>query len=993
MKKYICLLIVGIMFMLCFIGLSQMNSTVSASTLAEKQKNTKAKRDLAYNEGYELYNNYYSVNKLWNSQNIYNGKDLLIVPATDIVGGTLLPENESYGYGKPVVKLEADDTISMTVSVQSSGLYSLYLDYYLLSNTRTNPTVQILVNDETQYTEMNNIELKTNWLVEDELKVDRYGDQLAPKSFVASEWMKEEGLIDPNYFFMEPLKVHLQKGDNTITFHLKEGELLLGQVKIQNKQNNLIHYDDYVKKYSLQPIHSLITLEAENYTYKSRQSITAKYRRDSSAYPYSYKQKVLNVLDGDTFSQTGDRITYRFTVEETGLYQIALKYYHTNRDLPSYRRILIDGEVLFKELTHYPFSKTSRWKNEVLGDGTNHFQFYLTKGEHTLTLLIDHELVRDIYHELLEINQMIDEITTDITRLTGGLSDKDRDWQITRYLTDLVERLEIIDTSLQETIEDVTMITKSEKSPIITELKVAQSIIRDYIKEPEDLPNELNRFSLGDSSAYGRINTILPKLLHQPLSLDRIYIFNETELPKPMANPFVRFWEGLKAFFYSFIDPRYKVNKTVDDDTIVVWVNKSRLYVDVMQRMIDESFTPQTGIKVQLSLLPDESKVILSNAAKTTPDAAIGLSFQLPFELAIRDVIVDLREMPGYYDLISQFNPNTLTTYIYGDGVYAIPESQDVNLLFYRKDLLERIGVTPPETWDDVITLIPILQKYDMNFYSTIGNDSSFKGLDVMSPFIYQYGGAFYDPETMRTTINQGGAYQAFILMTDLFTVYNLPVTTSNFYQKFRNGSIPIGIGDLNMYLQLKYAAPEIAGQWDILPIPGIENEDGVIERWDPTYGSSSVIFKSSQKQDKAWELIRWWSSAEQQAEFSYELQATLGEEFLYLTANIEGFKQSAWSNDLKQVVLEQWTWIEATGKVPGDYMLERELSNAWNRVVYDGINPRIAIDEAIRTINQELRRKLNEFGYMDEEGNILKPYLIPTRHNIERWVSPPDEE
>jgi hypothetical protein len=67
--------------------------------------------------------------------------------------------------------------------------------------------------------------------------------------------------------------------------------------------------------------------------------------------------------------------------------------------------------------------------------------------------------------------------------------------------------------------------------------------------------------------------------------------------------------------------------------------------------------------------------------------------------------------------------------------------------------------------------------------------------------------------------------------------------------------------------------------------------------------------------------------------------------------------------------------------------MLERELSNAWNAVVLDGENIRVALDDAARTIDKELQRKLNEFGYMNET-ELLKPYKIPTIYNIQEWLS-----
>ena len=201
------------------------------------------------------------------------------------------------------------------------------------------------------------------------------------------------------------------------------------------------------------------------------------------------------------------------------------------------------------------------------------------------------------------------------------------------------------------------------------------------------------------------------------------------------------------------------------------------------------------------------------------------------------------------------------------------------------------------------------------------------------------------------------------------------------------------------MFIQLKYAAPELAGQWAVMPIPGIEYEyeDGTcpgpltdgrcIERWDPTYGTSSVIFKDSEKSDMVWEYYKWWFSSDVQSDFTYQLQSILGDEFLYMTANVEAFKTSAWPSDSKYQVLEQWEWIRTVGKVPGDYLAERELSNAWNTVVNDRTDARVPIDDAVAVVNRELRRKLTEFGYY-EDGEMIKPYIIPTYKNIHLWMT-----
>ncbi len=965
--------------------------------LSNQLKENSLNRYAIYNESYEQTLNYYNVYQLWKTDNINDGDDSHIISPRDMNGGTVVSSEDSYQYGKDVLSFEPGQRATFTVNIQEAGLYQFYLDYYALDHTRLTPKINFLINQQIQFSEMNTISLEVDWKIEDKIYYDRYGDELTPQSIIDAKWYQEKGLVDPNHFFVEPLKFYLDSGENEISIELLEGYILLGDVKITNQEINTISYAEYRNQNPGESNHQKkIKIEAEDMYLKSRQSIRAKYMRDPQVTPYEYKNRVLNVLDGYSYGESGDRVTYEFDVEETGYYRLAVKYYlNTNNGLPSNRRISIDGSVPFKALESYSFKYSSSWKYEVLKDdkGTP-YEFYLEKGEgHTLTLSVENSEVRDIYHHLLDVLVDMQMISQEINKITGGLEDKERDWKIVNYIPNLEKRLYDIQNRLDLAIEDLSDYSKNSKIPAIQELKIARELVHEFVIDPEELPSYMSKFTKGESSAYGRINRILPTFIYHPLHLDKMYFFDDVKLPKANANIFNRFYEGMKAFLYSFFDPKYNETAKIDDDTIEIWVNKSRLYVEIMQRMIDEQFTPQTGIKVQLSLMPDENKIILSNAAGSTPDGVMGISFQKPFELAIRGVTEDLRQYDGFYDLAEEFNPNTFIPYIYDEGVYAMPETQDVKLLFYRKDTLSQLEVAPPETWDEVISLVPVLQKYDMNFFVPIGEENSYKGLDKTTPFIYQYGGNLYNPSSMTTAINEEEAFEAFEVMTDLFTIYNLPVTTSNFFQHFRSGLIPVGIGDANMYIQLKYAAPELAGKWGMLPIPGVKNEEGDIERWDPTYGTSSIIFKNSEKKQMTWDLIKWWSCKETQADFSYNIQSTLGNKFLYMTANIEGFEMSAWPSDSKSIILQQWQWIQTTGKVPGEYMLERELSNAWNKVVFDGVNPRIAIDDAKSIIDKELERKLIEFKYMDENGNIIRPYNIPTIHNVENWVRKNEDE
>ncbi len=111
------------------------------------------------------------------------------------------------------------------------------------------------------------------------------------------------------------------------------------------------------------------------------------------------------------------------------------------------------------------------------------------------------------------------------------------------------------------------------------------------------------------------------------------------------------------------------------------------------------------------------------------------------------------------------------------------------------------------------------------------------------------------------------------------------------------------------------------------------------------------------------------------------------GLEYLWNSANMEAFRYSPIPERHRAVILEQWTWLQEPVKLPGSYMQERELSNVWNRIVFDGANPRVAIDQAVTVINREILRKMGEFGYI-RDGVRVKPVTVPTIELVEEWMA-----
>ena len=409
-----------------------------------------------------------------------------------------------------------------------------------------------------------------------------------------------------------------------------------------------------------------------------------------------------------------------------------------------------------------------------------------------------------------------------------------------------------------------------------------------------------------------------------------------------------------------------------------VWVNRPVQYLEVMQQMADAQFTANGGMKVNFSIMPNEQKLILANASHTNPDVALGISYITPFDFAIRGAAKNLLEFDGFLEWYNdEFNLESLSPMCFNHGVYGVSETQDFLVLMYRKDILEKLGLSVPDTWDDVEDMMPALLRYGMNFNIPASNMVTFKNFQGVSPFIFQAGGEYYSATGDETAINTAQSYAGMKEMTSLYQITSLQQYIASFFNSFRYGQVPIGVSGFSTYIQLELAAPELAGKWDIALAPGTEGEDGEIRRYQMADGTAGMIFENTEHPQEAYNFLQWWMSKDTQVEFAYTLQSKFGPEFRWNTANIEAFKELPYPKEHRDVILKQWEWQKEVVRHPAGYMVEREVSNVWNNVVVMGRTLRTELDGAALESNREIVRKLTEFGYMDKDGNLIQDYPV----------------
>ncbi|GAB4402952.1 MAG: extracellular solute-binding protein [Anaerolineales bacterium] len=890
-------------------------------------------------------------------------------------------------YDKPSVRLHQGDRIQVSVFVEEEGDYTVWFDMAAAESVVvTPPEGQLWVDGRLPVADARRIIFPVYYRnTTDEFPLDRYGNEILIPQEQHIRWTKAP-MRDINFSQAYPLQVHLTAGKHSMEFILTRESALLGSIYLE-PFSPYRPYREYLQDHpSPDSSGVLIEIEAERPSYKNNVSIRPLYNRSLDVTPYDTYRLLLNTIGGESWQQSGSALYYEFTVPEDGMYCItlrALQNYKSNFTI--FRRITINDEVPFEEFNEVAFPYSPQWHNITLG-GDAPFRVFLHKGLNTLGLEATTSPYDVAIQNIRKIIADISALSLDIKRLTGNQVDPYREWKIADYIPNIDERLSAIVEALQADRALLSAINQGLNSAEIMNYQMALDNILFLARDPDKIPVRMNRLSEGPQSAIQLLGGVLSSLQKQPLALDKIYIHSPDTPPQPpRISPAKSLTEGMKRFLHSFTPNPYQ-SIGAREGEIEVWVNRPRQYVDLMQTMADQTFTPRTGIPVKFSLMPNESKLALAIAANIEPDVALGISTNIPFELALRNALKDLRSFPDFDSFIRIYSPGSLLGYVINDSVYAIPETQDFWVTYYRKDILQSLGLSVPHTWNEVLKILPELQLYGMNYATPLSIGTGIKGYLITAPYIFNHGAHLYSPDGYSTGLGSDAAITAIKFMAEQFTVYGMPLTVSSFYESFRNGTIPIGISNFETYVKLTAAAPEIEGLWGIDLYPATVLPDGTQNRYATGSAQVCIMLADTDKPNESWEFLKWWMSTETQREFQQQILLNYGPEYLWNSANVEAFKALPIPQEHKEVILKQWEWLQEPVKLPGSYIQERELSNVWNRIVFQGVNPRVAIDDAIITINREMARKMEQLGYI-RNGQRVMEFKIPTIETVRQWM------
>lgn len=884
--------------------------------------------------------------------------------------------------------------VEYDVSVPRAGLYQIELDYLALPGRGSSIQRALRIDGAYQYNELKRLEFPRIWREAGPPLKDSLGDEYNPRAVEVMRW-QTAFLAHPDGLSAEPLRVHLTRGRHRLRFEAIREPMAIARLRVRSPRRPA-PYAEVARAYAANGYADVrdaaVKVQAEEAYERSSPTIRREQDREPLTEPRAGKHIVLNVLGGETWRQGGSWASWRVKVPKSGLYRLDLRYQQSYLpDFAAGRSLFIDGELPFAEaaFVEFPYSPHG-WQVLSVG-GEKPYKFYLTAGTHTITLQVCNARVGPVIDRVRGVAVDMAFLVQRVLQITGPATDDPedpyREWELTKEFPDLKPSLMRIIRELDDCIAFLYRLVRRGQHPqSAAQLAQVRDQLADIARDPDSLPRRLTQYR--DSQA--KLGAWVLNLMQQGLALDYLALVPpDAPRPRGAAGVFHRIWQAVRDLFGSFTRDYTQIGtfrsqgRLRQEKRLKVWVAYPRDHARILKELADEDFTPRTGIRLDVNVVPSAnvfSALILSYNAGRAPDVCVGLWSPYPVEFAMRNAGVDLTRFRGYNEVKARFKPGSLVPLTYGGGVWALPESQDFWMLFYRQDILDQLGLKAPNTWEEVFALIPRLKMRGMDFYYPY--PTSWNENREFAPFLYQCGGSFYTEDGLRSGLNTPQALRAFKMWTQLYTDYNTPIQ-ADFFSRFRTGEMPIGIDDYYMYSRLTAAAPELAGWWRMAPLPGMAKPDGkggvatdadgrpLIDRSMGGYAFTCMMFRTTKDKEAAWEFMKWWTSTDVQIRFGIQLESVVGVEARWNSANIEALKGLPWAKRDIDAILEQWNWFKERPVVVGGYITQRYVYNAWNRAVYSVlyssgkgtyIPPREALEDAVRHIDRELLRKRREF-------------------------------
>lgn len=221
----------------------------------------------------------------------------------------------------------------------------------------------------------------------------------------------------------------------------------------------------------------------------------------------------------------------------------------------------------------------------------------------------------------------------------------------------------------------------------------------------------------------------------------------------------------------------------------------------------------------------------------------------------------------GYTD---DFIPSSLGSVKDGEKVYGLPLVTETEVLYYRKDLLEKAGIAVPKTLDELESAAKQLNDPANGVAGFVARGKRAAAVTQFSSFLYGFGGDFM--KDGKSTITSPEALEAFNYYGNLLNKYGPKGTLNMSWPEamavFTQGKAAFYTDASSLFTNATDASKStVADKVGFAPFPAGPNgsKPYSVTSWALGIGANS------EKKDAAWKFIKWVESKEMVAKLQAE--------------------------------------------------------------------------------------------------------------------------
>ncbi len=227
------------------------------------------------------------------------------------------------------------------------------------------------------------------------------------------------------------------------------------------------------------------------------------------------------------------------------------------------------------------------------------------------------------------------------------------------------------------------------------------------------------------------------------------------------------------------------------------------------------------------------------SGGSSSPDVFMG-DVIWPAQFGAHQLAVPLSNyLPSSY--WNTFAPGLVAGATYQGKVYGAPFFEDQGFLYYRKDLLSAAGMSPPTTWEQLLSDAQTLQKDGKVKYGYVWQGASYEGATCnFMEYVASAGGTVLNADATKSVVDSPQNLKALTFMKSLVTTGVTPAAISTFQEAQSMTAFQAGQAAFLRNWDYAYSTSQAAGSAVIgkvgvepmpafagMPTPGYSNIGG----------------------------------------------------------------------------------------------------------------------------------------------------------------------